>query len=40
LLIWITSRVELAMSVCLSVRMNAEIAETVKLESWDEASRF
>jgi len=28
-LIRITSRVDLAMSVCLSVRMNAEISETM-----------
>jgi len=30
LLITITSRVKLAMSVCLSVRMNAKILETIK----------
>jgi len=30
LLIRITSRVDLAMSVCLSVRMNAEISETIR----------
>jgi len=29
-LIRITSRVDLAMSVCLSVRMNAEISETIR----------
>jgi len=29
-LIRITSRVDLVVSVCLSVRMNAEISETVK----------
>jgi len=29
-LIRITSRVDLPMSVCLSVRMNAEISETIK----------
>jgi len=30
LLIGITSRVDLAMPVCLSVRMNAEISETIR----------
>jgi len=30
LLIGITSRVDLAMPVCLSVRMNADISETTK----------
>jgi len=29
-LIRITSHIDLAMSVCLSVRMNAEVSETVK----------
>jgi len=37
-LIRIASRVDLAMSVCPSVRMNAEVSETIR--EWDLACRF